>query len=68
MPPPSRPARPNPSDWLFVRPVGSRLASVSLGKVMADLARMKDILAARGKLGRIVKRPYQLTGKPLAGT
>lgn len=40
---------------------------VTLGKVMADLAQMEDILAGSG-LDWTVVRPPRLTGKPLTVT
>jgi putative NADH-flavin reductase len=69
VPTPSRPNPPkhDPGDGFFMRYVGSRLAGLTLGKVMADLARMEDTLASSG-LDWTVVRPPQLTGKPLTGT
>jgi putative NADH-flavin reductase len=69
VPTPSRPSPPrhDPGDGFFMRQVGSRLAHITLGKVMADLARMEDTLAASG-LDWTMVRPPQLTGKPLTGT
>ncbi len=66
---PSNPSPPkhDPGDGFFMRHLGARVASARLGKVMADLAQMEDILAGSG-LDWTVIRPPQLTGKPLTGT
>jgi putative NADH-flavin reductase len=66
---PGRPSPPkhDPGDGFFMRQVGNRLARVRLGKVLADLARMEDILRGSG-LDWTVVRPPQLTGKPLTAT
>lgn len=66
---PSNPSPPkhDPGDGFFMRHLGARVASVTLGKVMADLARMEDILARSG-LDWTVVRPPRLTGKPLTGS
>ena len=65
------PGRPNapkhdPGDGFFMRHLLSHVASVTLGKVFADLAQMEDILAGSG-LDWTVVRPPRLTGKPLTG-
>jgi putative NADH-flavin reductase len=69
MPTPGRPSPPkhDPGDGFFMRHLGVRLANATLGKVMADLAQMEDILAGSG-LDWTVVRPPRLTGKPLTGT
>jgi putative NADH-flavin reductase len=66
------PGRPNPpkhdpGDGFFMRHLLSHVASVTLGKVFADLAEMEDILAGSG-LDWTVVRPPRLTGKPLTGS
>ena len=50
-----------------MRHLGVRLAHATLGKVMADLAEMEDILAGSG-LDWTMVRPPRLTGKPLTAT
>jgi uncharacterized protein YbjT (DUF2867 family) len=69
IPTPSNPSPPkhDPGDGFFMRHLGTRFAGATLGKVMADLARMEDILAGSG-LDWTVVRPPQLTSKPLTGT
>jgi uncharacterized protein YbjT (DUF2867 family) len=65
------PRRPNPpkhdpGDGFFMRHLLSHVASVTLGQVFADLARMEDVLAGSG-LDWTVVRPPRLTGKPATG-
>lgn len=66
---PGRPHPPkhDPGDGFFMRHLLSHVASVTLGKVFADLAEMEDILAGSG-LDWTVVRPPRLTGKPLTGS
>jgi uncharacterized protein YbjT (DUF2867 family) len=66
---PDRPHPPkhDPGDGFFMRHLLSHVASMTLGQVFADLARMEDILAASG-LDWTVVRPPRLTGKPLTGS
>lgn len=68
IPTPSNPSPPkhDPGDGFFMRHLGARFARARLGKVMADLAQMEDILAGSG-LDWTVVRPPGLTGKPLTG-
>jgi putative NADH-flavin reductase len=69
VPTPSNPSPPkhDPGDGFFMRHLGARLASVTLGKVMIDLAQMEHVLAISG-LDWTVVRPPRLTGKPLTST
>jgi putative NADH-flavin reductase len=65
------PRRPNPpkhdpGDGFFMRHLLSHVASMTLGQVFADLARMEDVLADSG-LDWTVVRPPRLTGKPATG-
>ena len=68
VPTPSNPSPPkhDPGDGFFMRHLGVRFARARLGKVMADLAQMEDILAGSG-LDWTAVRPPGLTGKPLTG-
>jgi putative NADH-flavin reductase len=61
------PPKHDPGDGFFMRHLLSHVASVTLGKVFADLAQMEDILAGSG-LDWTVVRPPRLTGKPLTSS
>lgn len=61
------PPKHDPADGFFSRHLGARLAKLVMGKHLADVAVMEDILRDSG-LDYTIVRPPLLTDKPLTGT